>query len=838
MTEKLPFSFVPSSSCTSPMTKSHTSELAADTASLAAASIPAELDALRESEARFRATFERAPVGLAHIGIGGEWLAVNARLCELLSYSREELLATRFQALTHPDDLAADLDHALRLVAGEVASYTMPKRYVRKDGTVVWARLTGSLVRDVAGAPFHFLAVIDEITGPELDRLRAAAAGTERLAVALTAAHDGAYDWDVPSGAVHYSAEWCRMLGYAPEDIAPHYTAWETRVHPEDLASALAALQAHLDGRTARYESEHRLRRKDGTWAWVLSRGQVLTRDADGRPLRMVGTHKDITARRERAAALAASAEVMRRQLAELEAVYGGAPVGLGFVGADLRYVRVNARLAALNGVPPDEHVGRTPSEITPSLAPAIEPLLRGVLATREPVRGLEFRAEAPGEPGAVRDWMIDYYPAVDSDGRVVGVTCAVAEITALKRAQAAAGAALRREARLLAQMHEAVIVTDLAGVIVSWNTGAERLYGYRAADIIGRSVALLYFEEDRANVEATVLAPLRQTGAVALDLRNRRADGTECWIRLSLALVRDAAGVPEGMVGYSTDISDRVRAEAARDALLAREEAAHAAADAARAEAEMARVVAEAARARAEEADRTKSAFVATMSHELRTPLNAIGGHVQLLEMGIHGPVTDAQRDALRRVDQAQRHLLRLINDVLNLARLEANGVSYDMREVVLAEVIADLDALVGPQTVEKGLELVVNVDPACVVRADRDKLLQVLLNLVANAIKFTPVGGVVSIECPTRATGGDDPNVVYLRVRDTGIGISPDLLERVFDPFVQVDTSPAGRVTGTGLGLAISRDLARGMGGDIRARSTPRVGSTFTVTLLRAGS
>jgi signal transduction histidine kinase len=291
-------------------------------------------------------------------------------------------------------------------------------------------------------------------------------------------------------------------------------------------------------------------------------------------------------------------------------------------------------------------------------------------------------------------------------------------------------------------------------------------------------------------------------------------------------------------MVGYSTDISDRVRAEAARDALLAREEAAHAAADAARAEAEMARVVAEAARARAEEADRTKSAFVATMSHELRTPLNAIGGHVQLLEMGIHGPVTDAQRDALRRVDQAQRHLLRLINDVLNLARLEANGVSYDMREVVLAEVIADLDALVGPQTVEKGLELVVNVDPACVVRADRDKLLQVLLNLVANAIKFTPVGGVVSIECPTRATGGDDPNVVYLRVRDTGIGISPDLLERVFDPFVQVDTSPAGRVTGTGLGLAISRDLARGMGGDIRARSTPRVGSTFTVTLLRAGS
>jgi len=117
----------------------------------------------------------------------------------------------------------------------------------------------------------------------------------------------------------------------------------------------------------------------------------------------MVGTHKDITARRVAAATLAASESVARRQLAELEAVYGGAPVGLAFVGADLRYVRVNDRLATLNGVPPTGHVGRTPAEVTPALAPFLEPLLRGVLATGQPVRGLEFRTEAPGEPGAVR---------------------------------------------------------------------------------------------------------------------------------------------------------------------------------------------------------------------------------------------------------------------------------------------------------------------------------------------------------------------------------------------------------------------------------------------------
>jgi PAS domain S-box-containing protein len=786
--------------------------------------VPAEYDALRESEARFRATFDRAPVGLAHVGIAGEWLAVNPRLCEILGYAREELLATRFQALTHPDDLATDLDHALRLVAGEVESYTMPKRYLRKDGSVVWARLTGSLVRDAVGAPFHFLAVVDEITGAELERVRAEAADAERLAAALKAAEDGAYDWDVPSGRVHFSERWGHMLGYAPDEVTPDYTAWESRVHPEDLPDALVAIQAHFDGQTSHYQCEHRMRRKDGSWAWVLSRGQVVSRDSRGQPIRMVGTHKDITARRERLSALTASEAVARQQLAELEAVYGGAPVGLAFVGADLRYVRVNDRLAALNGVPADAHVGRTPSDVTPALAPFLEPLLRGVLATGTPVRGLEFNTEAPGEPGAVRDWLLDYHPAFDRAGTVVGVTCSVAEITALKRAETSARAALRREARLLAQMHEAVIVTDLSGVITSWNAGAERLYGYRADDIIGKSAGVLYFEEDRPAVESTVLNPLREKGALALDLRNRRADGSECWIRLSLALVRDDAGAPEAMVGYSTDITDRVRAEAARDALLAREKMAHA--------------VADAARARAEEADRSKSAFLTTMSHELRTPLNAIAGHIQLLEMGLHGAITPAQRETLERVDRAQKHLLRLVDGLLDLARLKANGIAYDIRAVSLADLMPDLDPLVGPQAATKGVALSTNVDPSCVVWADRDKLLQVLVNLVSNAIKFTPRGGSVVVEALREPIEGNDLRMAYLDVRDTGIGIPADRLEYIFDPFFQIDTSRAGRAVGSGLGLAISRDLARGMGGDVRARSALGEGSTFTVTLPRAGS
>jgi signal transduction histidine kinase len=243
-------------------------------------------------------------------------------------------------------------------------------------------------------------------------------------------------------------------------------------------------------------------------------------------------------------------------------------------------------------------------------------------------------------------------------------------------------------------------------------------------------------------------------------------------------------------------------------------------------------------ARTAAEDANRAKGDFLAAMSHELRTPLGAIAGHIDILALDLYGPTTPKQQDALQRVKRAQKHLLGIVDDLLNFARLERGRVEFIITPVRLREVIDDLTAMIAPQFTAKEIEYTVEIsDEAIAVNADRGKLSQVLLNLLTNASKFTPAGGRVSLAARDRCAGGaDERPMVEISVTDSGIGIPEDKLQAVFDPFVQLDTDPAHRHQGTGLGLAISRDLARGMDGELTAESNPGISTTFTLILEKA--
>ena len=238
----------------------------------------------------------------------------------------------------------------------------------------------------------------------------------------------------------------------------------------------------------------------------------------------------------------------------------------------------------------------------------------------------------------------------------------------------------------------------------------------------------------------------------------------------------------------------------------------------------------AERARVAADEANRAKSEFLAMMSHELRTPLNAIGGYAQLLELGVRGPVTDAQREDLRRIQRSQSHLARLVNDVLNFAKLDAGQVEFRLEVVPVNALLDGMDAMVRPQLDAKTLRFELRLgDPTVTVRADRERLRQVVLNLLSNAVKFTEAGGRIVLDWTA------EEGCVRICVSDTGVGIAPERLEAIFEPFVQVDRQLTVGTEGIGLGLAISRDIARAMGGELTVRSAPGEGSTFMVTVPR---
>jgi signal transduction histidine kinase len=215
-------------------------------------------------------------------------------------------------------------------------------------------------------------------------------------------------------------------------------------------------------------------------------------------------------------------------------------------------------------------------------------------------------------------------------------------------------------------------------------------------------------------------------------------------------------------------------------------------------------------------------------MSHELRTPLNAIGGYVDLIDMGLRGPVTEAQRTDLARIRSNQQHLIGLVTDLLNFVQVGSGRVLYNLADVAMHEALAAGVALVEPLLLQSELVLDSDsCDATIVARADRQKVVQIIGNLLSNAIKFTPPQGRIEIQCEAR------DHTVLVRVADTGIGIPPDQLAAIFEPFFQVRSALAGRDSGVGLGLAISRDLAHAMGGDLTVESEPGVGSTFTLSL-----
>ncbi len=490
-------------------------------------------DALRHSESRWRSYFENSLVGIVIITPDKNWIEVNDALCRLLKYSRAELTQKNWTEWTHPDDLNAELEQLLLVFAGKSDGYVLDKRFIRKDGQIVYARLSVRCIRYEDGACDHLIAVILDLS----DRYHY----EERLQMALEGSALGLWDWNLSTGQTYFDPQWKKMLGYEVDEIHDNYQSWEQLLHPEDRFKVMEVLNAYLECRAPIYEVECRMLSKSGKWQWILSRGKVFEWDESGKPMRMTGTNKNITERK-------ALEQQLALREAHLNAFFTSAPIGLSILDAQLRFVQISEPLAQMNGLSVHDHIGKSLRAVLPKLAPKVEPICEQVLRTGEPILNLEVSGETQSFPGIVRHWIISYFPIPGEEGRPSGVGTVVVEISDRKRTEAALQQQLLREqlvsamrARIRRSLNlEEVLTTAVEEVRQFLHTDRTMIYrfspdwsGVIEVESVGEGWMPLLGLDIRDNCFAQTYVPYYRQGQIRAIEDIYNADLKQCHIDL-----------------------------------------------------------------------------------------------------------------------------------------------------------------------------------------------------------------------------------------------------------------------------------------------------------------
>ncbi len=511
------------------------------------------------------------------------------------------------------------------------------------------------------------------------------------------------------------------------------------------------------------------------------------------------------TAARAEAEAARRAQEGLLRNLRESEArlqlVADHAPVLITYCGADRRYRFVNEPYAERFRIQPTELVGRSIEEVVgPEAYAAIEPYVEAVLGGER----LEFETEIPYAQLGTRHMWVAYAPEFNAEGSVSGFVSAILDITERKRAEAALRESEERFAKAFESSPLALTITSLkTGRLLEVNETFTRLSGYTREEAVGHTTLELGLWAEPADREAELSTVALHGRIRDVEYRFRMKDGRSLTGMLSAEQI-EIAGEPCALTVIE-DVTERKRAEAERDQMLEREKA---------------------LRAEAEKANRLKDEFLATVSHELRTPLTAILGWSHMLETGSIDEKTARHAVVVIRRNALQQQ--QIVEDILDVSRVITGKLKLESGPVELMPVVQAALDTIAPAAEAKGLRLRSTLDPEAAVTGDASRLQQVVWNLLANAVKFTPAGGEVRASVERLLTH------VRIEVSDTGQGILPEFLPYAFDRFRQADMGTTRHHGGLGLGLAIVRHLVEAHGGRVRAYSAGEgLGATFTVDL-----
>jgi PAS domain S-box-containing protein len=760
-----------------------------------------DIRALKEAERRYRDLIEQLPlVTYMDEPAAAPSIYISPQVEGLLGYTADEWLADPelFLKLLHPDDRERVLaDHDRVFAAGE-SSWSFEYRLLARDGRTVWLRDDAVVVKDDEGKPLHVQGFLMDVTKRK-EAEEALRKSEERLRAMFEEAPIGiawgrlddsaARPISGAAGSSLYTRNraYAEMLGYSEEELASmHFTEY---THPDDLPKVLELYDELIAGERDRYELAMRYLGKDGRviWAQVVEAALRGEEGASRLGLTMV---QDITQRRLAHEALQKSEAELRRQKQYWESLLELSPAAIATTDLNDNLTAWNAAAQELFGYSQGEALGQNIDDLiakSPDLhAEALE------VNRRIGDGQVQLVTRRTRKDGTLVDVDLRAAPILVA-GEMVGSYAIYHDLSDVHRQK-------QYFESLLEISPTAIITVDLEDSVTSWNPAAEKLFGYTREEAVGRNVDGLIAASPDLRAEAREVNRRGSQDEYRLITRRTRKDGSLVDVQLLVAPVF-VEGELLGRYGIYHDIGELQRARQA-----------------------------------AEEATEAKSTFLATMSHEIRTPMNAVIGMTGLL---LDTKLTPEQRGFAEVIRSSGDALLEIINDILDFSKIEAGKLELEIRPFFLRDAVEAALDLVAASAAAKGLDLGSLLDPKApaAIVGDGTRLRQILVNLLTNAVKFTEDGEVVlSVDSERVAEGdGSDAEIceLHFAVRDTGIGIPQERIDRLFHSFSQVDASTTRRYGGTGLGLAISKRLSERMGGTMWVESEVGKGSVFHFTI-----
>jgi PAS domain S-box-containing protein len=762
----------------------------------------------RETEKLFRKVFDQAPFGMSVTGLDRRFIQVNASLCQMLGYSEQELLATTWADITHPDDVEMSLQTIAQVESEPGGGLELEKRYLHRNGGVAWGRVKISLMRDDVGTPQYLVVHVEDIT--ERKRSEEELHESEnRFRVMADSFPTMMWVTNAKGETQFINRAYREFCGTTSEQV--ERDKWQLLIHPDDMAEYVGLFQRGMREHTP-FKTEVRVRRADGEWRLIGSSAEPRL-SPGGEYLGHVGLCADITQRKQAEQSLRDSREFAQstidalsshvcvlneegtiiavnqawQDFAETNRKEGHAKVGLvvagqGDFGDGANYLAVC-----------DQATGADGNEAAEFAAG-----IRAVLNTECEQYSKEYACHSPGK----QRWFIGRVTRFSSN-RLPRILVEHINITERKQAEQALQRSEEKFRELAENIHEVFwIMPPTADQILYVSPAYEQVWGSTCESLYQNPMAWVeaIHPDDLENAHL-LFARQMQGEAIDSEYRIRTPDGQEKWIRDRAFPVRDEGGQLVRVVGLAEEITDRRRYE--QELIDAREGA--------------------------DAANRAKSRFLANMSHEIRTPMNGVIGMLQLL---LDTDLSPMQREYADVAQTSGRVLLALIDDILDLSKIEAGKITLEARRFSLRDTVAEVLQLLSIQAQAKGLEFYSQVSPEIpqLLLGDDHRLRQVLTNLSSNAIKFTK-HGEVKVEAALDSRSGNGVTIRFA-INDTGIGIEPSSFSALFLPFTQADDSVTRKYGGTGLGLAISKQLIEMMGGSIGVISQEDEGSSFWFT------